>query len=215
MKRNYITSLFVLLFGLFFGPAHSQTMYISNPSSSYSVLEGNTFTFSVNLYSASNAPTVVDVTTTDGTAGALDYTAIPTTVTIPAGQLSSPLLVLTTTNDSSIEPNENLTINGMVTSGNTTNTSATLPLTIIDNDAVPTLSMYNWNINEGQITSAYAYLSNPYSSNVVFTIVTSNGTASASDFTAVSTTITILPVKHKQRLLLQQLMMQFRKLMKH
>ena len=193
MKKSYVTSLLVFVFGLFINSISAQsTVYFSNTSGSYSVIEGNTYSFTVNLYSVSTTPIVVDIASTEGTAGLSDYTSLTTTVTIPAGQLSSSAsLSIATTNDATIEPFENFTINGTITSGNTTNTTTTTQVFIIDNDTVPTVTTYINNNNEASNTQVYFNLSNPYSSDVVINCVTTTGTAGTADFTPVNSTITI------------------------
>jgi hypothetical protein len=195
MKKNLLTSLLLFIIGVQFANAQS-TVYLSSVSGSYSIIEGTTYSFNVNLYSVSATPIVVDITTVLGTANTSDCTPITTTVTIPAGQLSSSTsLSIPTTNDSTIEPSEFFTINGSITSGNTTNSSVTTTVLIIDNDTVPTVTTSYYNntmtVNEGSIATVYYSLSNPYSSNVVLNCVTATGTAGSADFTAVNSTITI------------------------
>lgn len=195
MKNKYFTSFLLLVFGLFFNTIIAQsTAYISSNSGSYSVIEGSTYSFKVNLYNVSTTPVIVDVSTTTGTAESSDYNFTPVTVTIPAGQLSSSTVTISTTNDNTIEQNELLNINVAVTSGNTTHATVSYSLTIIDNDKVPTLSSvssYPVNENGGSAKISFS-LSNPYNSDVVIHFFTTNGTAGSSDFTAVNTTNTIV-----------------------
>lgn len=196
MKKIAVYSLLAFASALLFSKAYAQTVYFGNVSSSYTIIEGGTFTFTVNMYSVSTTPVTVNVTTNPGTADASDFTPLTTTVTIPAGQLSSAgILSIPTANDATIEPFENFIVNGTVTSGNTTNTSFSSTLGIIDNDTIPTLSL----VNTGYTISAYEFnslqihlkLSNPYNSPVVVNFATSSGTATTSDYQAVTTTITI------------------------
>jgi Secretion system C-terminal sorting domain/Calx-beta domain len=170
--------------------AQNPTFYISG-SNNYSVIEGSTYNFTANLYSASTLPTVINIVTTTETAGGTDFTGLSTTVTIPAGQISSTSLSINTTNDSTIEPNETFTLAGTVTSGNTNNTTASNTITIIDNDKPPTITLYNSSFLEGQATTVSVNLSNPYSSAVVLNFVTTTGSAGATDYTSVTTTKTI------------------------
>ncbi|WP_055445831.1 DUF7619 domain-containing protein [Lacinutrix mariniflava] len=170
------------------------TVYISGTANSYSVIEGDTYSFNINLYSVSSTPIVVDVSITSGTADATDYTPITTTVTIPAGQLflSTPLNLITN-NDAIIEPNENFIIQADITSGNTTNTSTNRYIQIIDNDTPPTVSASsNTSITEGNSRFINYGLSNPYSSDIILNIATSNGSADNSDYNTVNTTVTFV-----------------------
>ena len=193
MKKNLFSSLLLLVFGLIFTTASAQnpTFYLSNNGNNYNIIEGGTYTFTVNLYNVSTTPVVVNVTTANVTAGSSDFTALSTTVTIPAGQLSSGPLSIATTNDAIIDPFEYFTITGTATSGNTSNTTHVSYVDIIDNDTTPTLYVYNNTILEGQGSSMTIYLSNPFHSDIVLNYSTTTGTASASDFTALSNTITI------------------------
>ncbi len=148
--------------------------------------------FTVSLSVASYLPTTIVVTTTNGTAGATDFNSVNTTVIIPAGQLSVPVVV-TILDDSTFEPSENYFINGNVTSTNTSNTNPTATGTILDNDLAPTVNISNQNIIEGNTGIFTVTLSNPSSTDTVINISTLNGTAVAgTDFTSVVTTVTIL-----------------------
>ena len=194
MKKKIFTSLLISLFGLLSTTASAQpgTFYLSNGGSSYNILEGNTYTFTVNLYNISTAPFVVNVTTAIGTADSSDFTALSTTVTIPAGQLSSGSLTIATTNDAIIEPAyQYFIITGTVTSGITLNTTDVSYVSIIDNDTTPTISIYDNTITEGQNRNMTINLSNPFSSDVILNYSSAIGTANASDFTVISNTITI------------------------
>ena len=87
----------------------------------------------VSIDTASMVDTVVNITTTTGTAGTSDYTETTTIVTIPAGETSVNVSI-PITDDTTDEPNETFTVNGNVTSGNTSNTDPSGIVTITDND---------------------------------------------------------------------------------
>ncbi len=188
-------SILILVFSLLSISVFSQdpTVYITNGGAGYSVLEGNSYSFSVNLLSVSATDVIVDVSTIEVSAETNDFTPLSTTVTIPSGQLSSNTLIISTTNDSVIELNEYFKINAIVTSGNTLNTETSSSVIIIDNDTTPTVTVYNSiSITEGDGINLPVYLSNPFSSDVSINISTASGSADNSDFVAVSTSITIL-----------------------
>ena len=194
MKKSVEISFLVIVLGLFFSTAFAQnpSFYISNGGSSYNVLEGNVYTFTVNLYSVSATPVVVNVNTSIGTAGNTDFTTLSTTVTILAGQLSSSSLTISTVNDAIIESYyESFTITGTVISSNTFNTTDVSYINIIDNDTTPTVTINDRTIVEGQGANMTINLSNPFSSNVNINYLTATGTANASDFTSISNSITI------------------------
>ncbi|WP_281226885.1 Calx-beta domain-containing protein [Flavobacterium aquiphilum] len=162
------------------------TLSISNPT----VVEGANAVFTVSLDVASSVDTVVNVTTTSGTAGTSDYTSVTTTVTIPAGQTSVTVSV-PTTDDVIDEPSENFTLTGTVTSANTTNMTSTGTATINDNDATPTLSISNPTVVEGANAVFTVSLDVASSVDTVVNVTTTSGTAGTSDYTSVTTTVTI------------------------
>ena len=97
------------------------TFTISNST----IAEGGNETFTITLSAPSTVATVITITTTPGTAGTGDY-GVPstTTVTIPAGQTTATVTVPALT-DTILEGDETFTITGTVTSGNTSNPTAT------------------------------------------------------------------------------------------
>lgn len=168
-------------------------VYITNGGSNYSVIEGNTYTFSVNLYSASTTDVTIDVITIDDSTDASDYTPINTTVTIPAGQLSSNLLTILTGNDSTIEDNEIFLIEATVTSNNTENEEISRQIYLFDNDATPTVNITTAPyLIEGKAYDYNVSLSNYFSSDVTLDFTTSSGTADTSDYIETNTSVTFL-----------------------
>ena len=99
--------------------------------------EGSPADFYVTLTHSSDVNTVIQITTTDGTAGNLDYTAITETFTVLAGQTYAlnnghvPTIF-----EGITETNETFTITGTVLSGNTFNTSDSVTVTLLDDENV-------------------------------------------------------------------------------
>ena len=95
--------------------------------------EGSDARFYLSLSAPSDTDTVIQVTTTDGTAGHLDYTPITATFTIPAGLTSTfdPGIVPTIF-DGMLETNETFTITATVLSGNTFNSSDSVTVSLLD-----------------------------------------------------------------------------------
>ena len=178
MKKNHYIAFLIFVFGLFSAAAFAQNplMYISS-TSGYSTIEGSSYNFSVNLYSASTTAVIINVITNAGTANATDYTPLTMTVTIPAGQISTGILSIPTTNDAVIEANETFTITGTVTSGNTSNTTANSNITIVDNDTPPTIFLGGGGVEGVSNSETSINLSNPYSSDIVINFVAIPGTA--------------------------------------
>ena len=154
------------------------------------VIEGVDAVFMVNLSNPSSIPTVMDIVTISGTAGTLDYTAVTTTVTIAPG-ITTTTVIVPTIDDTMYELSEEFSIAANITSGNTNNPSTSATGTITDNDNKPTVSIDNVTVDEGVAAVFTVNLSNPSSFDTVMTIVTTSGTADISDYTTVSTTITI------------------------
>ena len=190
MKKNAF--LFLIILQAFLLSAQEPTVYIASGVNTYSVIEGDTYTFTVSMYSATTTDVIVDVETIANTADATDYTPLTTTVTIPAGQLSSNQLTIPTNNDSDIEENESFIIEASVTSNNIENTIVSKSITLWDNDTMPTINTLSIaNIVEGQSETNSLYLSNYYSSDVIIDFSTLPGTADNSDYIPTSSSITI------------------------
>ncbi|MGY3795907.1 Calx-beta domain-containing protein, partial [Aquimarina sp. 433] len=88
------------------------------------------------------------------------------------------------------EPSEDLTVNGTVTSGNTSNTDPSGTVTITDNDNTPTVSISDITVAE-DVGNATVTVSIDVASSVdtVIDIVTTDGSASEpGDYTEVITT---------------------------
>jgi gliding motility-associated-like protein len=146
------------------------------------------------LSNPSSVPTTLTFTTTIGTAGASDYTTINTTVTIPAGATSVPVLVPTTI-DTISEGTETFTIAVTTISTNTISTTIAATGTILDNLSIviiPTVSISSTTVNEGQVANFIISLNAPSAvpTTIVVTIPT-GGTAGSSDYTFTTTTVVI------------------------
>ena len=113
------------------------TVIIANATAT----EGNPANFVITLSNPSAVPTVINITTTTGTAGTADYTSVTTTITIPVGATTVTVPVATLT-DGISEGTETFTLTGTLTS---TNTTATAPIvaigTITDIDNLPIVSV--------------------------------------------------------------------------
>ena len=127
------------------------TVSITGPNGgNATVIEGQDLVFTVGLSNPSAEDVVIDLNTADGSAGnPEDYTEKIETVTIPAGSTSVSFTV-STIDDLIDENNETMTLNGAVTSGNTSNTATVGTGTILDNDgAVKVASVTSDSVVEG------------------------------------------------------------------
>lgn len=97
-----------------------------------SALEGGNASFSISIFPVNTNATTIQMVTGTRTAGTSDFTATSMLVTIPTGTSSTSFSVPTIL-DTLQEATETFTVSGIVTSGNTFNTTFTGTGTILDN----------------------------------------------------------------------------------
>jgi len=97
-----------------------------------SALEGGNALFSISIFPVNTNATTIQMVTGTRTAGTSDFTATSMLVTIPAGTYSTSFSVPTIL-DTLQEETETFSVSGIVTSGNTFNTTFTGTGTILDN----------------------------------------------------------------------------------
>jgi glucose/arabinose dehydrogenase len=150
--------------------------------------------FTVSLSALSRQVVTVNFATADGTAIAgTDYTAVSGTVTFPLTTLTETISVPITA-DALVEPNRTLTVN-LSSAVNATLSVGSGTGTIIDDDALPVLSVGGMSAIEGNTTKTFTFpvtLSTASTLPVTVKYATSDGTAMAgSDYTALSGVLTI------------------------
>ena len=150
----------------YFTPEPQPSISISDAT----VTEGDsgaaTATFTVTLSRTAAGPVTVDYTTVTGTATAEDFTAVTDTLTIGAGDLTGTIEV-TVTGDTKFENDEGFT----VVLSNPTGAyldDDTGAATIVNDDDVPTVSVSDTQVTEGD---------NPALANVPVTVSLSNASA--------------------------------------
>ncbi|MFZ6005504.1 MAG: beta strand repeat-containing protein, partial [Actinomycetota bacterium] len=154
-----------------------------------SVSEGVAASVTVSLSNPSSQTIVVHAASADGTASAADYAAVSVDVTFDPGETSKQV-ALDTTEDVIDEPDETVVVTLSDPSAGATIADGTGVLTITDDDDVPTLGVADGSVSEGVAASVTVSLSNPSSQTVTVHAATSDGTASAADYTAVSVDVT-------------------------
>ncbi|MGB8166059.1 MAG: Calx-beta domain-containing protein [Chthoniobacteraceae bacterium] len=183
------------------------TLSVSNVS----VTEGTDThaVFTVSLSNLSTTPVNVSLALANGTAtgGGVDFGAAlevstdggatwtpGSTATIAAGT-SSVLVRTPITDDALNEAPETFTLTATRTLGTTTNGAATGIATIVDNDALPSLSINDVTVNEGAGTATFTVtLSAPSGQPVSVGYTTSDATALAgADFTGATGTLNFAP----------------------
>jgi hypothetical protein len=179
-------------------------------------VEGNPVHFTVNLDGPSATPVTVRVTTTDGTSDQADAKAMasgggvvrdytPRTnylVTVPAGQLSTPVDVATV-EDAHHEPTEMFTLTESNPTNATLGTTSAMVGAISDNDDAPTATLTPTTVTEGNtdtVATFTVHLDSPSdeAATVVYTVGASGSglgfAAAGDDFTAAGpTTLTFAP----------------------
>ena len=163
-----------------------------------SVSEGNsgtsTATFTVTLSAAASSAVTVNYATANGTATASsDYVAASGTLTFAAGATTRTIPV-TVNGDATVEPNETFLVNLSAASGATLADGQGTG-TIVNDDSVPTLSINDMSMTEGnsgtKLATFTVTLSAASASPVSVTYATANGTATApSDYASVGGSVT-------------------------
>jgi gliding motility-associated-like protein len=148
------------------------TVSISDPV----VVEGSDAKFIISLSNPSTQPTVINLTTANGSAvSILDYNSVTTTITIAPGDLTATVLVPTITN--TIAELEKFTLTGTVTSTNTLNTSIIGTATITEVASQPSVSISDIYTVEGSPAVFTISLSKPSLVNTVISLKSVAGTA--------------------------------------
>lgn len=156
--------------------------------------EGGTVELTVSLSAPSGLPVQIGYATTDGTATGADYTAASGRLTIPAGSTTATFVVQTSA-DELFETNEKLFVN-LIDPVNATPFDAQGEVTITDDDPMPTLSIANVTVTEGDSGAVTATLTVSLSAvsglDASAKYATEDGTATAgADYTAAMETLTI------------------------
>ena len=162
------------------------------------VVEGNTARFDVTLSPASARTVMVSYATANGTAVAgTDYTALTNrTLTFSAGDLSETILVPTLL-DSDVEQNETFTVTLRNATEEATIQRSVATGTISDDD-VPTLSIANATVEEGDTAQFVVTLSAPNMNSVTVTYQTASGSATeGTDYT--TTRVRLASARARQR----------------
>ncbi len=146
-----------------------------------SVTEGDNLEFVVSLSSAVAHDTVVSYSTAGGSANSSDYTAASGSITISAGDTSGTITVATT-DDSTVELDETLSLNVTGVSGtNDVSISDGTGAGTIENDDVMSVTVDDATVLEGGNLEFAVTLSNPVDVDTVLTYSTGDGSATTAD----------------------------------
>ena len=166
------------------------------------VTEGNTgitnASFTVTLSAVSDQTVTVQYAAANGTATAgSDYTATSGTLTFTPGGSLTQTVTVSVIGDTGCEPDETFTVN-LTNPTNATLSDGQGVGTITNNDALPTLSVNDVSITEGNTGTTNAIFTAALNvfcgQTVTVQYATANGTATAgSDYTTTSGTLTFTP----------------------
>lgn len=158
------------------------------------VTEGGTLVFTISIDAVSGLATTVEWSTADNTAtiAGSDYSQVTTTlVTIPAGQLTIAVQVVST--DDTLYENTETFYANLANPTNAAIVDGQGTGTITNDDIPPTILIYDLAINEGDTGDFVVSLSAVSGLEVVFSWETFNDTAGGADFTAVTVTTVTIP----------------------
>lgn len=159
-----------------------------------SVNEGGDLIFTISLVTMNDnsiliqsaTPITIDLSTSDGTTttsqyeiatAPFDYNSVTNfTITIPPFQSTEQFMV-STLDDNIFELDEQLTLNGLITSNNTINNDTSGIGTIIDNENPPSITMNDSREDEGVDLVHTITLSHPSSTPITVNIKTTDDTA--------------------------------------
>ena len=157
--------------------------------------------FTVTLSNPVASGVTVTANTANGSASALDFTAVSAaSVTFPANSTAAQTISVVINNDALDENDESFTLNltNLVATGAVTLGTASATGTILDDDALPVLSVANVSVAEGNAgTTAMNFVVNltPASGrDVSFTRVTADGTATVANNDYVALTANVLTI---------------------
>ncbi len=162
-----------------------------------SVAEGGTASVPVTLSAPSGRPVTVDFATADGTAlSGQDYTAGSGTITFAPGVTSTPVDV-TVSADTAYESDETFLVT-LTNPSNATISNTQATVTIANEDPVPSVSIGDAALDEGNAGTATMTftlsLSNPSAFPISVDVTTADGTAAAPvDYAPVAATVTFAP----------------------
>ena len=156
-------------------------------------VEGGNLEFAVSLGGVVGADTVISYSTVDGSADASDYAGGSGSVTIPAGQTTG-TLVIVSTGDSTVELDETFTVNltSVDAGGASVSIAVGSAVGTILNDDVASVAIGNVSVTEGGDLDFVVSLTNPVDVDTVISYATSDVTADGTDYTATSGTLTII-----------------------
>lgn len=151
--------------------------------------EGSGVVFTVTRSGDAQATETVDFATSNGTAGAGDYTGVSQTLTFTTGQTFATVTVATA-QDSLFEADETFGATLSNATGGTSIVGTTATGTIVNDDAAPSFSVSGGSATEGSSVVFTVTRSGDAQANETVDFATSNGTAGAGDYTSVSQTLT-------------------------
>jgi len=156
---------------------------------------GNTGTFTITLSGLSSSATTVNFTAGGSAVNGTDYTSIGTSVSITAGATTK-TITITPTDDAIVEGNETLVVTLASGTGYSLGAPGNAAVAITDNEAVPTVTLTASDASAaesgGDTATLWVTLSAVSSANTVVNFTVAGSATSGADYTALSSSVTIL-----------------------
>ncbi len=181
-------------------PSTIATQLIGDPSygtigfqsSTISVAEGESLTLTLDRLDGIDGETIIAYETVTGTAISTDFTVASGTLTYKDGDKTNQIVVQTTA-DNVEEGDETFTVELSLTSGDVTLGTSVITVTIADDDIAGTLDFdqFAYETQEGTSVDLTIVRSGGSDGDITVDVATATGTASSSDFTEKSGTLTI------------------------
>ena len=154
-----------------------------------STTEGSTMTFTVTLNKTVSSAFTVTPNFTNGTAASTDYTANTTALTFTGTANETKTFTVATTQDDVTESDETFTV-GLTVPGDSSVIATDKGTGTITNDDTATLTVNDASADEGESMTFTATLDKKVQGGLTVTPTYTDGTASATDYTANTTAIT-------------------------
>jgi hypothetical protein len=170
----------------------SVTIAATDPTAGEPLTNQGTGTFTISRTGPTTAPLTVNFTVGGTATSGSDYTALGTSVVIPASQASE-MVTVTVIDDGDVEGNETVMLTLAAGTGYTVGTPSSATVTIHDDDATVTVAATDATAGEpssGQGTGTFTFTRTGFTGAALTVNYTVTGTAtSGSDYTAIGTTV--------------------------
>ena len=173
----------------------SSTISLSSSVSSISESSGSSVTITATASSALSSAAIIQLSVSGTATSGTDYSAIPSSITIPAGSTSA-TTSFTTIDDSISDVNETIIVSiSSISGGESPSIGTSATVTITDDEAAPSISLAGSAStiaeNSGSSITLTATSSIISSQNVVVSLAATGTATSGTDYSAIASSLTI------------------------